>query len=121
MPASLLDLQGVGPKIAEKLSRLSILSIEHLLFHLPIRYQDRTQLTPIGALQSDAHALVEGEILHCEIAFQGRRVLIARINEDTGYLNLRFFYFNNQQKEKLSKGSRVRCFGTVRALSLIHI
>jgi ATP-dependent DNA helicase RecG len=124
MPASLLDLQGVGPKIAEKLSRLSILSVEHLLFHLPIRYQDRTQLTPIGALKPDAYALVEGEILYSEIAFQGRRVLIVRINDDTGSLNLRFFYFNSQQKEKLSKGWRVRCFGTVRAagsiLEMIH-
>ena len=45
------ELKGVGPKMADKLAGLGIHTVQDLLFHLPLRYQDRTRITPIGALQ----------------------------------------------------------------------
>ena len=36
----LTTLKGVGPALAEKLAKLSLHTVGHLLFHLPLRYQD---------------------------------------------------------------------------------
>ena len=44
-------LKGVGPRVAERLARLSIHTVQDLLFHLPLRYQDRTRIVPIGSLR----------------------------------------------------------------------
>jgi len=40
-------LKGVGPKQAEKLKRLKISTLQDVLFHLPLRYQDRTRVVPV--------------------------------------------------------------------------
>ncbi len=55
------QLRGVGPKLAEKLSALDIHRVEDLLFHLPLRYQDRTRITPIGACRDGDEVLVENQ------------------------------------------------------------
>ena len=64
-------LNGVGPAVAEKLKRLEIYNIQDVLFHLPLRYEDRTKLTALGSLQLGQQALVEGIIDHCEIKYGG--------------------------------------------------
>ena len=42
-------LSGVGPALAEKLERLSITTVQDLLFLLPLRYEDRTRIAEIGS------------------------------------------------------------------------
>ena len=59
----LTELSGVGPALASKLERLHVHRIEDLLFLLPLRYEDRTQLVPVGSLQPGNRSLVQGEIL----------------------------------------------------------
>ena len=107
-------LKGVGPKMAEKLAGLSIHTIQDLLFHLPFRYQDRTRVTPIGALQASTAAVIEGEIRAADIVFGRRRSLVCRLQDGTGTVTLRFFHFSAAQKQNLSIGSRLRCFGEAR-------
>ena len=46
----LTALKGVGPALAKKLENLGLHRVEDLLFLLPLRYEDRTQLVRIGAL-----------------------------------------------------------------------
>jgi len=55
-------LRGVGPRVAEQLAKVSVTSAQDLLFHLPLRYQDRTRVVPIADLKPGAEVLVEGEI-----------------------------------------------------------
>ena len=43
------SLAGVGPRVATQLARLSIESIGDLLWHLPLRYENRGQIMPLGA------------------------------------------------------------------------
>lgn len=107
-------LSGVGPKFAETLEKMQIRCVRDLLFHLPLRYQDRTRLTPIGALREHQEALVEGEIEATQVAFGRRRSLICRLADGSGALYLRFFHFNSTQQQRLAKGRRLRVFGEAR-------
>ena len=123
---SVQTLNGIGPAVAEKIKRLEIYNIQDVLFHLPMRYEDRTRLTPLGSLQSGQQALVEGVIDHCEVKFggRGRRSLICHLSDYTGAVVLRFFHFNKAQQNNLSKGKKLRCFGeargTVTRLEFVH-
>ncbi|MCH9048718.1 MAG: hypothetical protein IH836_07260, partial [Proteobacteria bacterium] len=60
LTASVLNLSGVGPRVKEKLNRIGIHTIQDLLFHLPLRYQDKTRISLIGTLQPGQEALIEG-------------------------------------------------------------
>ena len=117
-------LKGVGPRSAEKLERLGINSVQDILFHLPLRYEDRTRVVPVGALRAGDQAVIEGEVDHAEVRFGRRRSLLVHLSDGTGRLILRFFYFTAAQKNNLVAGTRLRCFGEVRngpaCLELIH-
>jgi ATP-dependent DNA helicase RecG len=121
-------LPGIGPKIREKLERLGIYNKQQLLFHLPIRYEDRTRISPIGSLQPGQRVLIEGDILQTGAGFRSRgrsrRQLLVKLSDDTGLLTLRFFHFNASQQARLQQGTRLRCFGEVRlvmgGLEMIH-
>ncbi len=118
------SLRGVGTALAEKLATLDIRTIQDVLFHLPFRYEDRTQTIPLGSLQAGMRAVVEGEIQLSEVAFRGRRQLLVRISDDSGWLTLRFFHFGAAQQTQLARGTRLRCFGEVRSgpqtLEMVH-
>ena len=88
-------LRGVGDALAQKLQKLGVSTIQDLLFLLPLRYEDRTQVVPIGALQIGDRSVVEGEVQLAEVAFRGRRQLLCRIADGSGSLTLRFFYFSS--------------------------
>ncbi len=107
-------LRGVGPRLAEKLAALDIFTVQDLLFHLPLRYQDRTRITPIGALAPGVDAVIEGEVRLADIAYGRRRSLVCRLSDGTGSVTLRFFHFNAQQLQQLQTGTRVRCYGEAR-------
>ena len=107
-------LKGVGPKAAERLEKLGIHTAQDVLFHLPIRYQDRTNVIAIGTVRPGMQVVVEGEVDHSEIRFGRRRSLLVHISDGTGSLILRFFHFSAAQKNNLAKGKQIRCFGEIR-------
>ncbi|MCK5431346.1 MAG: ATP-dependent DNA helicase RecG [Gammaproteobacteria bacterium] len=111
---SVLKLSGVGPRVEEKLNRIGILTIQDLLFHLPLRYQDKTQLSLIGTLQPGQEALIEGTIEITQVKFGRRRSLLCMISDGSGMLMLRFFHFSKAQQQRLGKGTVLRCYGQVR-------
>ncbi|VXA76784.1 MULTISPECIES: ATP-dependent DNA helicase RecG [Aeromonas] len=111
---SLDSLKGVGSKMQEKLERLGLATVQDLLFHLPLRYEDRTQVWPIGDLPPGLHGAVEGEIQDTHLVMGRRRMLVCRISDGTGTLTLRFFNFTAAQKNSLGQGRLIRCFGEVR-------
>lgn len=114
---SVSRLTGVGVKAAEKLERIGISRIEELLFHLPIRYQDKTRLTPIGALLPGQEALIEGAIERTWIQYGRRRSLSCVISDGSGAVTLKFFHFSGNQQKALRPGGRLRCYGQTRRQS----
>jgi len=117
-------LRGVGDSLAERLRALGVETTQDLLFLLPLRYEDRTRVVPLGELKPGQRAAVEGEVLLTEVAFRGRRQMLCRIGDGSGFLTLRFFHFTAQQQHGLARGARIRCFGEARrgpnGLEIVH-
>ena len=117
-------MRGVGPALAERLQRLGVAQVQDLLFVLPLRYEDRTRVVPIGALSPGMRVAVEGEVQLTEVVYRRRRQLLSRISDGSGFLTLRFFYFSAAQQNGLARGTRLRCFGEVRrgplGLEIVH-
>ena len=122
LPVTLL--KGVGPRVAARLERLGIRTVQDVLFHLPMRYEDRTRVVPMGALRHGEHVVVQGEVELAEVRFGRRRSLLVRISDGTGAVTLRFFHFNAAQKAGFERGRGIRCYGEVRkgaaTLEMIH-
>lgn len=120
-----LSLKGVGPALAQCLMKLGIHSLADILFHLPLRYQDRTIQSPINTLMAGDVAVVTGVVTRVEVLRGKRTILAVHIEDDSGFsLALKFFHFNAGLEKTFALGSFWRCFGEVkgsgRFLEMIH-
>lgn len=122
MPCS--ALKGVGERLQAHLAKCDLYTVLDLLFHLPLRYEDRTRIYPIAKLRPGDHVTVEGILQTVQISRGKRRSLICYLQDGSGLLGLRFFHFTAAQKNNLVPGMRLRCFGEVRrgaiSLEMIH-
>ncbi|AIX75327.1 MAG: ATP-dependent DNA helicase RecG [Mixta calida] len=120
----LSTLSGVGASQAGKLAKIGLHTVQDLLLHLPLRYEDRTQLYPINDLLPGIWATIEGEVLHTDVTFGRRRMLVSQISDGTGVATLRFFNFNAGMKNGLAPGARVTAYGEIkrgqRGAEIIH-
>lgn len=107
-------LKGVGPKVAEKLKKLGINSVEDALFHLPLRYEDRSRIYPIASTLPGSHVAVVGQVTSANIQFGRKRMLLVKINDASGSMTLRFFNFSAAQKNQFETGAWFKCFGEIR-------
>ena len=111
-----------GPQRA--LEKLGLVRAIDLALHLPIRYEDETRLTPIGALRDGSVAQVEGVVSDCEVQIRGRRQLVVRLHDGSEDLVLRFLHFYPSHQKTLAVGRRVRVRGDARGgffgLEMVH-
>jgi ATP-dependent DNA helicase RecG len=118
------SIKGVGAKVAERLVKLGIFSMQDILFHLPLRYEDRTRIYAIADLMPLMHGTVLGEVLSSEVQFGKRRSWLVKIKDASGVLTLRFFHFSAAQKNAVTPGVLLRCFGEAkrgpRGLEMLH-
>ncbi|MDQ7988907.1 MAG: ATP-dependent DNA helicase RecG [Candidatus Dactylopiibacterium sp.] len=98
-----------------RLHKLGIYNDADLLLHLPMRYEDETQVTPVAAARPGEPVQIEAEVEHAEITFKPRRQLVARLRDDSGALYVRFLSFYPAMQKLLEPGRRVRAFGEVRS------
>ena len=112
--APLTALKGVGAALAEKFARVGLENLQDILFHLPLRYQDRTRVTPIGALRPGQDAVIEGVVAGADIVMGRRRSLLVRLQDGSGTLSLRFYHFSQAQRDGLKRGTSLRCYGEAR-------
>ncbi|WP_286264077.1 ATP-dependent DNA helicase RecG [Thalassotalea atypica] len=117
-------LKGVGPSMVEKFAKLSLHSVQDLLFHLPLRYEDRTRITAIRDLIPGVYTNIIGQVTNSQVIQGRRRMLVVTINDGSGSLDLRFFHFTAAQKNNLSIGTEVRCYGEIqrgpRSFQIVH-
>lgn len=122
MPVTLL--KGVGPKLAELLARRDIYSLQDLLLHLPLRYQDRTRVSVIRELQVADYAVLDARVTHVQASPGVKSTLTCQVSDSTGQLYLRFFNSSPTQKQSFHVGQMIRCFGEVRlgprGLEIVH-
>ncbi len=117
-------LKGVGPGMASKLEKIGLVSLQDLLFHLPLRYEDRTRVTTVRDLIPGIYTNIIGEITQNQIIQGKRRMMLVTINDGTGSVNLRFFHFSASQKNSLTIGLSIRCYGEInrgmRGFEIVH-
>ena len=102
--------------IASRLARIGLRTDADLVLHLPIRYEDETQITSIGeaGFLGGSSVQVEGVVSSCEVQFRPRRQLVVTIADETGQLVLRFLNFYGSQTKQLAVGNRIRAHGELR-------
>ena len=87
------DLEGVGPKIGEKLAALGLQTLRDWLYFFPRRYDDYSRMLPLNRLQPGLVVTVIGTVRHLA-AIKGRKgldVLNVTIEDGTGNLTASFF------------------------------
>ncbi|SFR49784.1 ATP-dependent DNA helicase RecG [Pseudidiomarina maritima] len=107
-------LKGVGPKLQAKLEKLGLANVQDVLLHLPLRYEDRSRIYPIAALQAGTSATVIAEVVKAEVAYGRRRMLKVKVRDASGVLNLIFFQFSAAQLKQFAQGTRLQLFGETR-------
>lgn len=113
--SALSDLKGVGPKTLSQLTRLNIYTLEDLLLHLPLRYEDRSAIRPIQTLHPGDRVMIEGHV--SQVAIVGkRRQLTCRLTDTFGgVITVKFFHFTAYQRQRLAaEGVKLRCLGECR-------
>ncbi|SMY17570.1 ATP-dependent DNA helicase RecG [Photobacterium aquimaris] len=121
---ALTELAGVGAKMAEKLHKIGLNNVQDVLFHLPLRYEDRTRIWPINRVAPGQFLTIQGEVSHCSIQFGKRKMLTVKIGDTTGSVTLKFFNFNAAMKNNFSQGKQVKAYGEIKGsqfgLEIIH-
>lgn len=122
MPIS--DLKGIGSKLADKLADFGIKTVQDALFHLPLRYEDRTRVYAIQDVQAGVSASIIGEVKTSNISYGRKRMLVVTLGDEFATITLRFFYFSAAQAKQFVEGTQIRCFGEIRrgarGLEIVH-
>jgi ATP-dependent DNA helicase RecG len=106
-------VKGVGPQRAEALAREGVTTLEDLLFHLPMRYEDRTALARIADLRPGMKVSVAGTIAVAGLR-RARRLTLYEVRLEDGTGRLKALWFNQPfLKDTLPRGAQVVLYGTV--------
>lgn len=110
----LAEIKSFSKPLIKNLGKLGIVNQQDLLLHLPLRYLDETRFVLVRDLRLGDSVQVQGEIVHAEVTYKPRKALIARLEDASGQLTLRFLHFYPSQINVLKVGSQLRAYGEVR-------
>jgi ATP-dependent DNA helicase RecG len=111
----IISISGLGKKTSDRLNQLGIHTLEHLLFHLPSRYQDKTSITPLSSASVNDEILIEASIDRIEVIPSRQRQLLCYLSDNQNHrVLLRFFHFTQYQKQALVRGETIQCFGEIK-------
>ena len=111
----IISISGLGKKTSDRLNQLGIHTLEHLVFHLPNRYQDKTTITPLSKASVSDEILIELIIDRIEVVPSRKRQLLCYLSDNQNQrILLRFFHFTQYQKQALIRGETIQCFGEVK-------
>jgi ATP-dependent DNA helicase RecG len=103
-------------RVSDRLARLGLSSDIARVLHLPMRYEDETQVFLIqdASRMHGTTVQVEGVVTDSDIQYRPRRQLIVKINDDSGILTLRFLNFYGSQITQMAVGKHLRVRGEMR-------
>ena len=111
----IISIKGLGKKTSDRLNQLGIHTLEHLVFHLPSRYQDKTSITPLSDARINDEILIEATIDRIEVIPSRQRQLLCYLSDQQNHrILLRFFHFTQYQKQALIRGESMQCFGEIK-------
>jgi ATP-dependent DNA helicase RecG len=96
------------------LEKLGLVRPIDLALHIPLRYEDETQIIKLSDARDGDHAQIEGEVTRCEVVIRGRRQLVVTLEDGTDVCTLRFLNFYPSQQKQLAVGQRIRARGELR-------
>lgn len=99
----LSSIRGVGPRMLLLLEKLGLQTIEDALYQLPIRYEDRRQLTPIARLRSNAQEVFFGTVLaagESQTSRSRRKIYEVIVADDSGQVSLKWFRYRRPWLQK---------------------
>ena len=106
-------LSGVGEQVQEKLKKLDIETVEDLLFLLPNRIEDQSNIKRISELKLLDNSVIAGKIskVHSRRTKKGALMIEAKIVDSSGTIGAVWF---NQRfvLSQLKEGSSIILFGT---------
>ncbi|QYE97503.1 ATP-dependent DNA helicase RecG [Paraclostridium sordellii] len=108
-------VKGIGPKRANKLSKLGIFTLLDLIFYFPRQYEDRNKLKKIFELQNEEKATIRAIVSSIDTSDIRKGLTITKVGvrDETGFAKLAFF---NQDyiSSTLKKGDTILVFGKVK-------
>ncbi len=96
------------------LEKLGLLRPIDLALHIPLRYEDETQIAVLSDCREGDTVQIEGVVTHCEVTFRPRRQLLVTLQDSSDVCVLRFFNFYPSQQKQLAVGERIRARGELR-------
>ncbi|ABA88853.1 ATP-dependent DNA helicase RecG [Syntrophotalea carbinolica DSM 2380] len=117
-------IRGVGPRLVEKFAKMGVFTVEHALYTLPFRYEDRRRLTPIAQLKPDCKEIFVGEVLAAseKTTSRSRRKLFEVIvGDSSGSISLKWFHYRKTWIQKqYPLGRRGIFYGEVKRFGAIR-
>ena len=106
-------MKGVGPQRAAALGQLGVATVEDLLGHVPLRYEDRRHFARIGDLRPGMKVAVSGTIAVAGLRRARRMTLYEiRLQDESG--RLKALWFNQPfLRDVLPRGAKVVLYGSV--------
>ncbi len=96
------------------LEKLGLVRPIDLALHIPLRYEDETQIIKLSDARDGDLAQIEGQVTSCEVVIRGRRQLVVTLDDGTEVCSLRFLNFYPSQQKQLAVGQRIRARGELR-------
>ncbi|MFH2036426.1 MAG: ATP-dependent DNA helicase RecG [Candidatus Zixiibacteriota bacterium] len=111
--SSIQFLKGVGPRRAEILGKIGIITVSDLLHFLPRRYIDRSMIVPIGTLRLDMNVTIIGRVLGKGILMGRKKRLEVVLGDETGHISLIWFSGYQYLEKMFNKGDIYSVTGVV--------
>ncbi|MBN1140595.1 MAG: ATP-dependent DNA helicase RecG [Deltaproteobacteria bacterium] len=112
------SIPGVGPQTLQKLTRLGIRTVEDALYTLPLRYEDRRFIRPLGTIRPGERALIQATILARGEVFQPRsrkKIYHVQAADPTGQLTLNWFHYRRLwMEQEFTVGRQLLLFGELK-------
>ncbi|MCX7795637.1 MAG: ATP-dependent DNA helicase RecG [bacterium] len=107
-------VKGVGPKRALLFKKLGVETLRDLIYFIPKRYEDRSNLKPINSLESDTYQTVLCYVVDIqEEKVRNNLTLVkARVRDNTGEA-VAIWFNQTYLKNILRKGTKLYLYGSI--------